>query len=451
MGIKFPSLFLQKLKMSKTLTKKADSKEAIKSYWPTKWSATVTPDFDFDTALNMLDADPVASGAIEHYVDKAMEGDWAIIKRDTGKYNKAFEDQLFYKYDFETRVLRKIFYVGKLFNNVFLETVKNTDGSLKDTNILDSTNIEVITKSNGDVIEFKSKTPNPATGKYPTWTPEEVVWFKFSDRDGSYGHVAMQSLWNMMLMKRYITRFVTWLWETGQYRVIHNFASADEKVVSDFVAYNKKNESDFKQPFLVQGQYITSVLRDIKETESLVELLKYIDGQLLILLRIPPIDAGITDASGRSNSDAQSNNLSTHVKSRKKVVTTGINIMFNLINHGNDAIVFAPTDRFEVKGVLENVQLMKSAGFTDSVCKEYMLDNGMVWQDSKVFNEPEEQDTKIKNPRDKDNMPSRIGKGVGEANEKVGTGNEGTTREDQLVKKAEVQDTYEFSEQWRDY
>lgn len=437
--------------MVKQLTKKTDSKEPIKGFSNSKWNSTVLPNFDFNAALEMLDADPVASGAIEHYVDKSVEGHWSVIKRDTGAYDKSFEDQLIYKYNFEVSVLRKIFYIGKLFNNVFLEIITNTDGSLKYVNILDSTNIEPITKPNGDVIEFKSKIPNPVNGRHATWSPKEVVWFKFADRDGGYSHVNVQSLWNTLLQKTFIQRFVSWLWQTGQYRVIHNFKASDDKVVQDFVAINKKNEGDYRQPFLAQGEYATSILRDMKETESLVELLKYLDGQTLILLRMQPSDVGIPDSSGRSSSDNQSNHVNTHIKSRKKVVKAGIDKMFELVNHGNNAIMFAPVDKFEIKNVLENVQLMKSAGFTDNVCIEYMRDSGMVWQDAKVFNEPEvEEATEVDNPRDKDNMPSRIGKGAGEGNKKIGTGNEATTREDQLVKKT-FNDVIEPSEQWREY
>lgn len=440
--------------MSKKLTKKTDSKEPIKNFTISQWSASVLPDFSFDAALDMVDADAVASGAIEHYVDKSMEGDWAVVKRDSGKYDKSFEDKLIYEHDFENSILRKIFYIGKFFNNVFLEVVTNTDGSLKAANILDSTNIEPITKPNGDPISYKSKVPNPVTGEYAKWSADEIVWIKFSDRDGGYGHVNIQSIWNMLLLKNYITRFVTWLWQTGQYRVIHNFKASDDKVVQDFIAYNKKNENDYRQPFLAQGEYAATILRDMKETESLVELIKQINGEILINLRVPPIDAGIPDASGRSNSDAQSNNLNTHIKSRKKVVKSAIDKFFKLINHGNNAFIFAPSDKLEIKGILENVQLMKSAGFTDEVCVEYMRDNGMVWQDDKVFNEPEmlEASGQPKNPRDKDNMPSRIGKGAGEANQKIGTGSESSTREDQLIKRTfEEYDTYETSDQWREY
>jgi len=429
----------------KKLVKKTNSKEPIRGYSGSKWSASVTPNMSFDAVLEMVDADPVTSGAISHYVDKSTEGGWAVVKRDTGLYDKAFEDKLVYEHKLDI-ILRKVFYVGKLFNNVFLEVVRNVDNSLKDLNVLDSTNIEPTTKPNGDPTGYKSKISHPVTGRYAEWTTDEIIWFKFSDRDGGYGHTDVETLWNTLLQKNYIQRFVTWLWQTGQYRVIHNFKGND-KVVKDFEAYNKKNEADYRQPFMVGGEYIVSTLRDMKETESLVELLKYLDGQILILLRIPPIDAGIPDASGRSNSDAQSNNLVTHVKSRKKVVKIGMNDLFTLINKGNDSFVFSPTDKFEFKLLLEQVQMMKASGFKDEVITEFLRDNGVVFQEAKLFNDVETEAETPNNPRELDTMPSRQGKSEGEANEKQ---DEVSTREDQLVKKS-TDDSYEKSEQWRDY
>jgi len=432
--------------VKKSLEKKADSKEPIRGFVNNNWSASILPSMSFDALLNMVDADPVTSGAISHYVDKSMEGEWAITKRDNGAYDKAFEDKLVYEHKFDN-ILRKIFYVGKLFNNVFLEVVRKTDGSLKALNILDSTNIEPITKPNGDPIKYKSKIANPVSGEYAEWTPDEVVWFKFSDRDGGYGHTDVETLWNTLLQKNFIQRFVSWLWQTGQYRVVHNFKGND-KIVQDFIAYNKKNEGDYRQPFMVGGEYIAANLRDMKETESLVELLKYLDGQILILLRVPPIDAGIPDASGRSNSDAQSNNLVTHVKSRKKVVAMGINDLFVLINKGNNAIVFSPSDKFEFTKILENVSLMKASQFKDEVITEYLRDNGVVFQANKLFNKVIDPSTPD-NPRENDNAPSRMGKGTGEANQKQ---QEVTTREDQLIKQASpIKDTYELSDQWMEY
>lgn len=420
---------------SNSLHKRAYSKEPIRDFNHTKWSATVTPNFSFDQLISMIDSEPVASGAIYHFVDKCMEGDWAVIKRGSRKYDKDFEEHLAYDFDFEESVLRKVFLHGRLFRNAFLEVVKNPEGGFKAFNVLDATNIEVITKPNGDVLEFKSKTAHPDTGEFPTWDKDSVLWFKFTDRNGGYAPVDIKALWNTLLQKHYIQRFVTWLWQTGQYRVVHNFKSSNNQVVKNFIAYNRKNESDFRQPFLAEGEYVINQLRDMRETESLVELLKYLDSQILILLRTPPIDVGIPDASGRSNADAQSNSFTTTVKSFKKVVSNGINRLFRKINKGNNLFVFMPVDKFEEKSILEAIQIMKSAGFSNDVAIEYMKDKGLYFDTANVFVEPEDSFS-VDNPRDKDNMPSRVGKGVGESNNKIGSGDESSTRDEQLIKRS---------------
>ena len=93
---------------------------------------------------------------------------------------------------------------------------------------------------------------------------------------------------------------------------------------------------------------------------------------------------------------------------------------------------FGPNDRFAVKQVFENVQMMQSMNFTPKAMEEYMADCGMLFK-SKVF-QPPETAIPSANPRSLDMMASRTGKGTGEANAKIGTGSQGTTREDQLKK-----------------
>ena len=164
-----------------------------------------------------------------------------------------------------------------------------------------------------------------------------------------------------------------------------------------------------------------------------MNLLKYYDSNTLILLRIPPIDAGIPDASGRSNADTQTNNLSTHVSSWKKVVEDTINFeLFPKINKSNNLLKFGPNDRFSEKQVFETIQIMKSINMTDEAVKEYLADKGMFWA-AKLFMDPmENMPGMVPNPRDKDTMPSRTGKSPQEAPDRVGTGEQSTTKESQL-------------------
>jgi len=428
--------------MTKRLIKKSDSADQLRGYTHNKKDATVYPDFSFTAVINAVNNDPVARGAVNHFVDKCMEGNYNIFKKDTTKYDKQFETTLQEKYKFRTEVIRKSLLMLKLFNNAYIEIVRDTDNRTKSLNVLDSLNIDPITKFNGDPIQYKSKQANKVTGKYADWNAKDIVWIKFGDRGIGFAPVDMRALWENLLMKEYIKRYVAWLWKTGQYRILYNPKSgAADADIEDFLSFLRKNDNDFKMPFIFKGDLESKMLRDMQETGSIVELLKYLDSQTLILLRVSPIDAGIPDASGRSNADAQSNSLSTSVTGIKKVLEDAINFeLFVKMSKANNMLRFGPVDRFAFKQVIENVQIMKSAQMTDDVIQEYMNESGIFWNTEKLFNEPiamgmggiPSPNNKVPNPRDKDTAPSRQGKGVGESSKKIGTGSQSTTREDQL-------------------
>lgn len=413
--------------------KRSDSREPIRNFVLNKDHATVFPDFSFDTAMNAIDSDPVARGAFNHFVDKCMEGGYNIIKKDTNEVDEKEILRLQQKFKFRTEILRKIFTMLKLYNNCFIEIVRDTKGT-KALNIIDSSNVEPITKPNGDPIKYRSKRPNPVTGDYIFWNKDELVWIKLGDRTKGFAPVDIKALYETLLSKEYVRRYVAWLWKTGQYRILYNFKNSTSQDVEDFLTYSRKVDESFQLPSISKGEMETKVLRDLKETDSIIGLLSYYDSQTLIALRVPPIDAGIPDASGRSNADAQSNNLATHVISIKKIVEDAINWdLFPKISKSANLLIFAPSDRFHEKQIFETVQIMQSMSMTPEAMKEYFNSKGMYWK-STLFNPlPDPADLMAGgNPRDKDTAPSRKGKGAGAAEKVIGSGEQSTTRSDQL-------------------
>ena len=94
--------------------KKSDSKDALRFFTWNRDQATVYPDFSLQACVDMIDNDPVARGALNHFVDKCMEGDYNIVKRDTNELDTATEKSLNSKYQFRTEIIRKIFLLGNL-------------------------------------------------------------------------------------------------------------------------------------------------------------------------------------------------------------------------------------------------------------------------------------------------------------------------------------------------
>jgi len=429
---------------TKTIIKRAHSKDTLRAFTWNKDNATVYPDFSFSAVLSMVNNDPVARGAIQHYVDKFMEGNYSILKRDNMSYDIQEENRLQSKFNFRTNIISKIARAGKLFNNVFIEIIRTPDGLTKSLNVLDTQNIEPITEPNGDPIKYKSRIPNATTGEYPIWNKKDIVWIKFGDITTGYAPVDLRVLWEILLAKEYVLRYVAWLWKTGQYRILYNPKAGSEKEILDFITFAKRHDDNYQVPFIFKGEMETKVLRDIKETENIIELLKYYDSQILIALRVPPIDAGIPDASGRSNADAQTNNLSTHITSHKKIVEDSINYdLFPKISKANNLLKFGPNDRFSEKSIFEAIQIMKSINMTDEVVQEYLYDKGLFFA-AKLFIDPVEQAKKMQaviatpedgmndkqNPKEKDKFVSRQ-RSSESGNKKL---DKVSTREDQLHK-----------------
>ena len=419
----------------KKYLKRANSKNQLSTFsQQSKQEATVFPNFTLSKVIQMVESDPVARGALNHFVDKAMEADYAVINRKTRAYDKDFELTLDEKYNFRHEVIRKIFLMGKLFNNVYLEIIRADDGKTKAINVLDSQSIKPNTEPNGDPLNYTSRVPNQRTGKTAEWTKEDIVWIKFGDRTVGYAPVDMKALWTNLLTKEYVNRYVAWLWQTGQYRLIYNFKSAGKQDIEDWMAYNNRHDNSFKSPFITKGEMEVKVLRDMKEQNDITEYLKYLDNQTVILLRIPPVDVGIPESSGRSNADAQGNNLNTHIRSWQKAVEDSINFMlFPKINKGNSLLKFGPVDRFTEQMILKNIQVMKAAGMTNEACQEYLEDNGLFFGE-KLFMDPVVEEAGAEgqpaNPAEKDNFVSRQRKD-GER-ESIGSGEQSSTREDQL-------------------
>lgn len=427
--------------ISKKPIKREDSKDSLRAFiWSGKdpKNATILPSFDLKLAEDMVRSDPISQGSLNHFVDKCMEGGYTLLKRDTKKVSSDEKERLEEEYQFRKQIIEKSFIIGKLFGNVFIEIVRRTDNTVKSLNILDSANIEPITKPNGDPIKYVSKIPNPVTKKHPEWNTDEVVWLKFYDKSQGWGPVNLEALYQTLLWKQYVRRYVSWLWETGQYRVLYNFSKTRDEDINDFLVYAKRNDENFKAPFVTKGEMQKFMVREIGETDNIVRLLKWLDEQILVLMRIPPIDAGFPDASGRSNADAQSNNLNTHVKNFRKTVEDGINyLLFPKIHKGNTFLKFGPTDRFQLKQVFDTVNIMKNMGMTEKAIKEFMSRQGVYFETDELFEKPEETEPESKAVMEKDidTMPSRFSPDTKELN-KQGTGQNSSTREDQLIKRS---------------
>ena len=419
--------------MTKTILTRENSKGTLQNYTLTQGEQTIFPNFDLNVAAEVVFADPVVNGASKHFVDKVMEGRYHLLKKDTNESDKQTKDRLEYDYQFSTKVLRSLAIQAFRYGNAFLEIVRGGGtGEVIGLNVLDAKNIKPVTKPNGDPEKYLWRIPDPVTKKFASWTPDEVIWFKFYDSSEGWSPIDIKAIYPWVALKSQMRKYQNWLISTGQYRVIYNLEDAKDKFgVDDFLAFMNQHDEDPTKPFMIRGKLHTMMARDMKELESFHQAYKYIDSQILIGVRIPPIDAGIPDASGRSNADAQSNNLSTTVTGWKKVIKNAIDSeLLPALNKNKSYIIFGPNDRFQKKQVFDELNILANLGFSEDAMKEHLMDHGIIFESKELFKKVEEQESTVME-KDIDLMPSRVDDSDGQV-QSVGSGEASTTKEEQL-------------------
>lgn len=418
---------------TKKYIKRDNSKDEIRAYSYSKSHQTVFPDFDFSKAEEMINSDPVARGVLNHFVDKCMEGSYSIYNTKTLSGLLEQKQKLEQRFMFSTKVLAKSFRMAKLYNNVFLELIQDSNGAYTDLNVLDSANIEPITEPNGDPIGYKTRSV-PDGQDAPYWSKDEVIWLKFGDMSRGYAPVDMQALFKNLLTKEYTIRFLSWLWKTGQYRLIYNFkAGTNSKDINDFLAMGRKLDFDFTRPSIYKGDVEKTVSRDMNELGPAKEWLDYLDQQTIIHMRVPGIDAGFMNSGSRSDADAAKSALATHVKSYKSIIASYINHeLLPKMKRGDQTLVFSPTDRLEARTVFDNLMVMSNVGLSDRAKQEYLVQHGIVFDGDEWFMQPEEQGGNTSVTGQALGAPSRQGKSEEQSNSRIGTGEDATTRQDQL-------------------
>lgn len=428
------------------LVEKADSAQVLLDFMRGEKLSFAKP-FNPKTALNVVRNDPVVAAAIDRKTNKVMEGGWGLrTKRsDSESLKKKFRRK--YKFD---RLLRTSIRTGQ-WQDVLIEIVKK-NGEVTDLNLLDPAAVDVITESNGDVIRYEQTPHNDGKKRNPiVWNPEQIVHIKFKDAILNFwGESDLRVAYDTVLIKDYIRKYINWLFETNQFRTHFNIKDASEQQIRNFISRYKAGESTYDKPVITEGEVQASPLRDIKDFDQIIALLEWCDKQLISLLQTTVVAMGWGGSGGRSESDSLGDDLRTSIIGIQRTIADAIN--FDLFEKmglsSNDEFFWYPLDRMTKKQLFETIEIMRRSGWKDEAIKEFAEGEGLAFKTSEWFKE-DNIEPAMSSAAKKDGSFSRQRSSEGQADNNVGTGQESSTRSDQLVAKTKFSGypyTYEVEE-----
>jgi hypothetical protein len=346
------------------------------------------PDFNPNTALKIIRNDPTVKGAVVTLTDKVMEAGWGISGIDKRSRERVLEKKL--KEVKMDTVIRKVISNLILYNNAFIEIVMKGD-EVTDLNVLETTLMKITAKDNGDVINYYQEVGGRKT--YPTWTPDKIVHIKIDElTTGVWSDLSIQSLYDTVILKDSIRQWLGWFFQTNQMKGLYAVESASDPKMKEFLSYLKAAEKDPTKPIIVTGKVTYQTLNAFADTgKSVLDLLRWCDEQLLEVLQTSPIAMGLPDASGRSNSAEQGKWINVRVKAIHNVLEEAFTYdLFKKINFGKVEFSFGVVDSLLVTDVLDNVQKMRNAMFTEEAIMEYLDSLGIVFKTSSVLKNPEQ-------------------------------------------------------------
>lgn len=349
---------------------------------------------------------------------------------------------LFQKNNFDS-LLRHLCFNGAPLGNAFVEIAKQPDSSYE-LYVLETTEMEIIDQD-GYGIPTQYKQSNASGDIY--FSPDEVVHFRFDRFTTSlWGEIPLKPIDQLVGIKMKLKSHLWRMFNHNVFRQKINFPKGTtEEDINRSLAEYRQTIKDPDKPYVWFGDGVEhDVLMGFDDGPRFLELLTAIDLRILTLLQVPPIMAGIPDNSGRASGEQQTYKaFNTHIRSFQKYIEDTINHdLLPKLGFKSVKFYFNPIDDKSTKDVLEMAVQLKAMGAKPDKLRDWLEEQGLNLP-TDFFNEDFfEAPTKMdKNAvTNKAGAPSRQGKNAGEGSRRVGTGSEGTTRDNQLVTQAIEED-----------
>lgn len=380
--------------------------------------------------LEIFQQDPVVNTAITTRVNAVLASGWSI--EGTKKAVKETEETL-KKTGFNYSFLRQLFLNAVLYRHVFIEIEKNRSGTPIKLHVLETPEMEIKHDKHGEVEAYLQRA---VTGEVIIWKPEDVVYIAFDKVSTSlWGNNGLRSLYDTVITKSHIEEFLKSLALTKAWRDMTVFQRMSKEDQGAFAVALREAQKDPTKPFIIStptdGGVEIIKLRDPGDLKEFQQTLEYLRSQILMVFKVPPIMVGLPDSSNRSNSDTQFMSFNIANNADRLLVQDAINKeLFDKLGLSDKAqFLWNPIDKRDDKVDVEMAEKLMNMGAKPDKVEEFLRMHGLDLPDDFFPDEPVMTDMKA--PDDAASRPSRQRKGDG-PNDKIGTGSNSTTREEQL-------------------
>lgn len=417
-----PFILMQIINESELLIERA-SRGYIKGWYSDKDPTSDQP--RLDVVMDVVRNEPTVKAAIRAIADEMLKNGY-LIYSDNKRLKETVEKELKNKYRFK-RFLRQLVMNLLIYQNAFIEIVYK-DNRPQELHLLETTEMQILSDKHGEVIGYKQYNVRNGSADF---SPEECVHISLDNiTTNLWGEVDLKTLYKTIALKQFLETFLTNLFRLDKFRDAWRIKEADDPMVKDFINNLKLAREQVDKELVFRGDIDKIPGKDIKDLAELIEILNYTRQQILTLLRVPPIIAGIPDNSNRSNSEVQARKaFDGRVMSLQDEISEELTReLFPLLGWEGAEFYFAPIDKRAEKDDIEIIVALKNIGLDNDSLLQYIRDVGIELPKNAKIIEKES----FKNPYPESRKPADPSDEMD-----VETGSDSSTREEQLHGKSE--------------
>lgn len=392
---------------------------------------------NLNTLLDLFKKDPEVHAALTTRADAILNSGWTI---EGGKQKKNLLKQFGFNYNFMYKLIMNVL----IYNHAFIEIERKNNGEPAAIHILETPQMNISYDEHGTITEFIQISQY---GDNPRFPPEDIVYITTNDVTSAvWGEVGMKTLDTGLSTKIKIEKFIQSLAFSNAWRQIIKFAGSEDDA-RDMMREISHGSADPSHPVvaLINGNNVNAedhvkmeVLRDPEDLEKFLGLLRYLREQVLMMLKVPPIMVGLPDNSNRSNSDSQIKSFANANKSERKKLEPYFEELFDKLGMPDVEFSWNPMDERSEQADVEIAEKLFKMGAKPKQLETFLRSAGMELPEGKFFEDLKTVSSKTRNvnasvnSESNEDAPSRQGKMTGQGNNKIGTGEDSTTRDDQL-------------------
>lgn len=284
------------IKASKAL---ADDYSRMESY-P---SGEVAPIVNYNLIMNEILKDDEIRGYISKKTNKLTRSGYHWVGSDA-EIKKAVKKA---KQVHLNRHIKKMDFKGVSSGMIFIELIPNQSNTeVVDLRIHDEARIKPNLRRNGDVSSFSRREDDGTTTNFKN--NKEMVVIKIDHIiDSFWTFPKISTLYNLIRIKQLIVEHIDMLFSTNQFKKHFHARNLNPKDVKSFINMISQGMVD-RDKFLITVGAEEMQAQSIADPAELVHYIKMLDSislKIMNILDVPPIVAGVTEGSNRSNSTSQ--------------------------------------------------------------------------------------------------------------------------------------------------